>query len=98
MLIAFGTVAVVLVVAMIGLRAGGARRRQHRHFTCPVLGSEVDCDLVQDVRTGQWTSVQRCSAFPDPSWIHCDQDCARLLNLGIWRDPGGVRPEAAPPA
>ena len=97
MLIAVGAAGAVLVLAVLGLRAGGARTRQQRHFTCPILGLEVDCELVQDVRTGQWTSVERCSAFPDPAWVHCDQDCARLLNLGLWRDRG-VRPAAAPTA
>jgi hypothetical protein len=94
MLVAAGAAGIVLVLAVVGLRAGGLRTRQERRFNCPVLGFEVDCELIQDVRTGQWISVERCSAFPDRSWIHCDQDCARLLNLGIWRD-AGVRPTAA---
>ena len=97
MLIAVGAAGMVMVLAVVGLRGGRARARQQRRFTCPVLGMEVDCELVQDVRTGQWISVERCSSFPDPTWIHCDQDCAQLLNLGIWRD-GAVRPAAAPPA
>jgi hypothetical protein len=86
MLIAAGAVGIVGVMALVGLRGGAARARQRRHFVCPALGFEVECELVQDVRTGQWISVERCSAFPDPTWVHCDQDCARLLNLGIWAD------------
>ena len=97
MLIATGAAGIVTVLAVVGLRAGRARTVHERQFTCPVLGLEVTTRLVQDVRTGQWVSVERCSAFPDPAWIHCDQDCARLLNLGIWRDEA-VRPAAAPPA
>lgn len=99
-LLAFGTASAILVVAVIGLRAAGLRRRQQRQFVCPVLGMPVDCELLQDVRTGQWKSVERCTAFPDPTWIHCEQDCAQLLNLGLWRDvplrPGQA--EAVPPA
>ena len=81
----FGLLIIVaaLSLARIGLRGGWLRQEKSVHLACPVFGGDVDCEMVQDVRTGQWKAVRSCSAFAEPTQVSCEQDCARLLNLGL---------------
>jgi hypothetical protein len=75
------------VLAWLGLRGGKARRVQANRFVCPELGVGVECRMEQDLRTGQWKHVDSCSAFADPARVTCDQECARILNLGLRLTP-----------
>jgi hypothetical protein len=52
-------------------------------FVCPRSGSSVACRLVQDVRTGQWKWLEKCSLFDDASEPACELECAKQLNLGL---------------
>lgn len=81
----FGLLVVVAVscLAWIGLHGGWLRQEKSVRLSCPVFGNPVECEMVQDVRTGQWKSVRSCSAFAEPTHVACEQDCARLLNLGL---------------
>lgn len=81
--VVFGLLVVVaaLSLAWIGLRGGGLRQEKTVRLGCPVFGGEVECEMLQDVRTGQWKSVRSCSAFAVPTQVSCEQDCARLQNL-----------------
>ena len=73
----------VATVAAIAFSGGEARHEPVRHLVCPGTGAECECTLVQDVRTGQYQDVVRCSALPDPRKITCDRACARQMNLGL---------------
>ena len=74
--------ALLTTLAWIVLRAGRLRHEQTCRFACPHDRGPVDCVLVQDVRTGQWKELRRCSALP-PGAPPCDVECARLMNLGF---------------
>jgi hypothetical protein len=76
-------VGAILLVAVAGISRDALHREQGLHLVCPRLHRAVDCTAVQDIRTGQWTGVERCSVFDPPSAIACDQDCARAMNLGF---------------
>jgi hypothetical protein len=91
MLLGLGLAAVVAVLARIGLTGGGLSREQHCRFVCPWLGRAVECRIVQDMRTAQWKQVASCSAFTRPEAVVCEQDCARMMNMGF-------RLPQAPPA
>jgi hypothetical protein len=75
-------VAALAALGWLGLRSGSLFREQSCRVVCPLSGETVDCKIVQDIRTGQWKHVQACSAFEDPRQVVCEQDCARLTNLG----------------
>jgi hypothetical protein len=75
--------AVVLLLARWGLTGGRAEHRARRRLVCPRFHEAVTCELVQDVRTGQWRSVESCSAFAAPQQFLCDQECRTHLNLGL---------------
>jgi hypothetical protein len=75
--------ALLLVLAWLGLRGGKAAREQSVRFVCPHLKSVVDCRIVQDLRTGQWKRLNACSAFADQEDNTCDRECLRLANLGL---------------
>jgi hypothetical protein len=75
----------VSAAAWTGLRGGGVRRAQRCRIMCPMFHQGVDCRIVQDIRTGQWKRVEACSAFVDPEAVSCDQECARLMNLGVFQ-------------
>jgi hypothetical protein len=74
------------ILVRVGVRSQPYRHARARRFVCPVLGSVVDCTLVQDARTGQWKGVESCSAFADSEGIPCEHDCMRNLNLGFALD------------
>lgn len=75
--------AALAALALIGLWGGRLRREQSCRFVCPRYERIVECRIVQDIRTGQWKQVQACSAFADPLGVACEQECARLMNLGF---------------
>jgi hypothetical protein len=75
------TAAVVTGVSL-WLLDGRLRREQSCSLQCPHLGTNVECRVLQDIRTGQWKAVNACSAFTVPEQIQCDVECARLVNLG----------------
>jgi hypothetical protein len=80
------TVVVLLLaggLAWAGLRGGGLRKTKSLSFPCPRSGEAVRCDLVQDIRVGQYREVVRCTAFADPSRIECEQECRQLMNRGL---------------
>ena len=79
----------VAALARVGLRGGRATYAHTCHFLCPLSGDLADCEMVQDVRTGQWKEVRSCSLFPGAEALPCERDCAARLNLGLrlegWR-------------
>ncbi|MGK3995908.1 hypothetical protein [Sorangium sp. So ce1024] len=84
-------------------------RRHHRTsevtLVCPRTGSPVRCRLITDERSGEHVGVAWCSRLPDEQPA-CDQDCVKLLNLGIrlapfdpgQRDERSTEPAGGPPA
>lgn len=79
--------AVVIALGILGLRGGALRRAQKRRFVCPERGAEVDCEILQDVRTGQWKEVRSCSAFAADEGLPCEQQCRTVLNAGYTLPP-----------
>jgi len=75
--------AMVIALGYLGLRGGGLWRAQKRRFVCPDLGTEVSCEIVRDIRTGQWKEVRSCSAFAAGEGIPCDQECRKVMNGGF---------------
>ena len=80
-----GVALTVIVIALgyLGLRGGGLWRAQKRRFVCPDLGTVVDCEILRDIRTGQWKEVRSCSAFAAGEGIPCDQECRKVMNGGF---------------
>jgi hypothetical protein len=81
----------VLAVFLVALASFGLRRERYRasqqcRFACPRFGTEVECELVQELRTGQWKELRSCSRFSRLEDVDCDPECARLLNLGFSLD------------
>jgi hypothetical protein len=74
---------IVIALGYLGLRGGRLRHAQRRRFVCPELGAEVDCEIVQDVRTGQWKEVRSCSVFAAGEGIPCEQECRKVMNAGF---------------
>jgi hypothetical protein len=57
-------------------------RRRRLRFVCPVLHEGVKCTAVQNIGTGQWVDIERCSAFTPASNVHCPKTCRDLMNTG----------------
>ncbi len=74
--------AFVVVGVLLALMVRRHLRRRRLRFTCPVIHEEVKCTITQNVDTGQWLSVERCSAFTPPTEVHCRQGCRDSLNTG----------------
>ena len=73
-----------VVTAVVLWLADGRLRREHTcSLMCPYLHTDVECRIVQDIRTGQWKALIACSAFAVPEHVSCDRECARLANLGL---------------
>ena len=79
--------AIVIALGYLGLRGGALRRALKRRLICPDLGTEVDCEIVQDIRTGQWKEVRYCSAFAAGEGVPCDQECRKVMNAGFPLSP-----------
>jgi hypothetical protein len=65
-------------------------------LACPRSGADVDCTLVCDGRSGVYTKVESCSARGEGAKPACDQDCVRILNLGIPLKPKVLADHAEP--
>jgi hypothetical protein len=74
--------AVVLVLAWRALRGQELSAEQNVRFVCPRYFVNVDAQILQDIRTGQWKRVRRCTGLEGPRLVLCEADCARLMNLG----------------
>lgn len=76
--------AFVAVIARFAFRGGGLWRQTACRFACPLRGDAVNCRIFQNIRTGQWMSVQACSAFPElPGAVPCGEECRKLANVGL---------------
>jgi hypothetical protein len=73
----------VTAMAWILQRGGALWRAQAFHLDCPRTHAGVECQAFQNVRTGQWLTVERCSKFADPAQVTCGRDCLRVVNLGL---------------
>jgi hypothetical protein len=73
-----GAAAVVALVVGLGNVKGYFLRVRDR-IVCPVKGRIVDVTLVEDVRTGKWVEVTRCSAW---GRTQCSRACLPPLNAG----------------
>ena len=94
-LVALALACGVAVLVRAGLRGGNLSHEQVSRFVCPRFGQTAESRITQDVRTGQWKRVESCSVFANPAEVLCDQECARLMNLG-WRLQRGRRAPAQP--
>jgi len=87
-------VAVVAGLAWLGLRGERYRVSKACRFACPRTGAAAECELVQDVRIGQWRDLRSCSLQREGGAVACDWDCVRLLNRGFrldgWRQRSGA--------
>jgi hypothetical protein len=83
----------VLLVLTVGgvatfsvrLRQLAARRRLpcvDFKLLCPRTGGATDCRIAVDARSGRHVEAVRCSQFGGKH-PECNQDCVKLLNLGI---------------
>ena len=72
-------------LARLALKGGALERPREYSFECPRFHEDVQCRVLQDIRTGQWQEVVSCSAFVEPDKILCERECARLSNLGLLR-------------
>ncbi|WP_437592097.1 hypothetical protein [Sorangium sp. So ce1000] len=94
---------VVVLAAASGAGAlfvGTRRLLARRHYrtsevtvVCPRTGTPARCRLLVDGRSEEPVEVERCSRAPGGRPT-CEQDCVKLLNLGIRLAP--VEP-ARPP-
>jgi hypothetical protein len=76
-------VAVVAALAWLGLRGERYRCSQVCSFVCPRSRDHVECELVWDMRTGQWKDVRSCSLYAGAERVPCEWECARRLNMGF---------------
>ncbi len=72
---AAGTLLIATFSFLLGRRYVIHRRR----FVCPVRDEAVETTMVRDEKTGEWTSVLSCSAFPDPEHVTCEQKCLKTV-------------------
>lgn len=94
---------IVLLAAAGGVGAlfvGTRRLLARRHYLtsevtliCPRTGTPVRCRLLVDGRSDEPVEVARCSRVPGGRPT-CEQDCVKLLNLGIRLAPAE---QARPP-
>jgi hypothetical protein len=73
----------LLVVRVLAFVARGDERGVDAALSCPRTGAKVRCTLVYDQRRHAYTDVLLCSAHAGDPAPPCQQDCRRLLNLGI---------------
>jgi hypothetical protein len=57
-------------------------REETSRMACPKGRGRVECTMVFDDESGACVGVERCSAFRGGP-LRCDQECAKLVNLGI---------------
>ncbi len=75
----FGGGAIVLLLGWAASRQASAGPHAHfvtRVLICPGTGKPVEVTFVRDDRTGEYTRVARCSRFPDPERVRCEEVCA----------------------
>lgn len=58
-------------------------REETARMTCPKGRGRVECTMLFDDESGGCVGVERCSAFKPGTPLRCDQECAKLVNLGI---------------
>jgi hypothetical protein len=58
-------------------------REETTRMTCPKGRGRVECTMLYDDASGACVGVERCSAFQGGAPLRCDQECAKLVNLGI---------------
>ncbi|AGP35112.1 hypothetical protein [Sorangium cellulosum] len=75
-----------VVVATRRLLARRHYRASDVTLVCPRTGTPVRCQMIADGRSGEFVEVARCSRLPGGQPA-CDQDCVKLLNLGIRLSP-----------
>lgn len=73
-----GAAGVIAFVVGMG-RAGGFFLSTRDRIVCPFKGRIVDLTLVEDVRSGKWVDVTRCSAWGRQK---CARGCLSPLNAG----------------
>jgi hypothetical protein len=79
--VVFGGGFVLVAVLLLVSSVREVRRRKLR-FVCPVISEDVTCTAVQNISTGEWQDIERCSAFTPPTNVHCPKTCRDLLNAG----------------
>jgi hypothetical protein len=75
--------AVVVALGVLGSRGGTVWRAQKRRFVCPERGAPVECEIVQNVRTGRYADVRWCTAFAPDEPLACARECRRVMNAGF---------------
>ena len=73
----------VLVLLFFMFRLDRRFRNVFRRGPCPESGAEVCRTMVQDVRTGELTGVQSCSAFKVPTAVTCERFCVNAIRSDL---------------
>jgi hypothetical protein len=87
-----------VVALFVGMRRLLARRYYRTSeviLVCPRTGTPARCQLVTDGRSEELVKITRCSLAPGGPPT-CEQDCVKLLNLGIRLAP--IEPASPPGA
>jgi hypothetical protein len=58
-------------------------RAPHEHHRCPVTHEDVDSTILEDVRTGEWKDVEKCSGRRGDLKHRCTQQCAKIHNRAL---------------
>ncbi len=85
-----GGVGVILAVRLVA-NVRGTLLRRRLAIDCPVTRQTVACTLVEDVASGEWRDVKRCSGWRAP-WRPCTKTCLKPLNDGTLREHWLTRP------
>jgi hypothetical protein len=81
-LVALLLVALALVLAKLVMRPHRYHLSYACRFLCPRFRTPVDCELIQDLRTGLWKDLRNCSLGYCECAL-CDWDCVTHVNLGL---------------
>ena len=78
-----GSLSALLISLAIAARDERRVRPVETRICCPRTGSDVNCTLLHDEQRGTTVRLARCSGSNPNGLPTCDQDCVRLMNLGI---------------
>jgi hypothetical protein len=89
MMLAFGGGAAAVAPSLRALRSRRHLQVVNTTLACPRTGQTVHCEMELDRRTESYAGILRCSAKEPDRRPSCDQDCVRVLNMGIPLRPLG---------
>jgi hypothetical protein len=83
MMLTLGGGAAALVPSVRSLRSRRHLQIVDLTLGCPRTAQTVHCQMELDPRTNRYEGIRRCSAKEADRRPSCDQDCVRVLNMGI---------------